>query len=83
MRIVSIAVSKTKDNNLAVYSEVVSGTKTYSQRIEISEKEVISWSCNCGFGNIGRFRKEFILTDKKCRHINKLYMILKDMEYLK
>lgn len=60
----------------------VNGGDEYNQNVKVSNKEIISWNCDCVFGSAYRFSKENKLNGTKCRHIKEAISLLKYLGYL-
>jgi len=71
------------ETGFAVYFKVIGKNGEYTQRIELSEGEMVKWSCDCPFGSSFRFSKENQEQDKKCRHIKECLSLLQFLNYLK
>ena len=72
------------ENGYSIYfSTVGQNSKEYSQRIEISEGELIVDNCTCPFGSVFRFSKDNQEKDKKCRHLLECLELLKYLKYIK
>lgn len=71
------------ETGFSVYFKSVGNNhKTYEQRIEVSEGELIVHNCTCPFGSAFRFSKENKEKDKKCRHIEEAIELLKYLGYI-
>lgn len=69
-----------KDDDTYIYFfKVFSNGKEYSERIELIEKEMVKWSCDCVFSTSYRFSKENESKGKTCKHI---IQCLKFLKYL-
>jgi len=80
--IISFEASKKGDNDI-IYCETlnVNGIK-YEQRVEICDKEIISWNCDCEFGSTWRFSEKYEGVDKRCRHTIEVLELCQFLGYL-
>ena len=71
------------ETGFAIYFKTVGNNREYEQRIELSEGEMVKWSCDCKWGSCWRFTKNNQEQDKKCRHIIQNLELLNYLGYLK
>lgn len=71
------------NHTYSFYFRLSSEFSEYQQRIEVENKEVISWNCTCIFGSAYRFSQKNIMNDTKCKHIHECLNLLIYLGYLK
>lgn len=80
--LLEFSVAELNQDHYSFYTTIQNKVKEYSQRIEVVEKSVVKWSCDCKFSSVFRFSKENIASDKKCKHALYTIKLLKYLGYL-
>jgi len=81
--LLEFSVVELDQDHYAFYTTIQNKVKEYSQRIEVIDKSVVKWSCDCIFSSTFRFSRENIASDKKCKHIKFVCDLLLYLKYLK
>jgi len=64
------------------YFKVQSNGNVYNQRIQVSEREILDWSCTCIFGSTFRFSEKNMAEDTRCKHSRECINLLVCLGYL-